>query len=267
MPQSLGDKTIADFGDQWTVYTDNSGYYGSPALLQDVFGPMLPLDSLKGIAIADVGAGTGRFSLIFAAAGAEKVIAVEPSAAFDVLVRNTESVRSRVECVRVPVERFIPPAPIDFAFSYGVLHHIPDPEQAVAAMHRALRPGGRIGIWLYGYEGNAAYVALLHAVALVTRRLPHRLLAAVVGLAYLPILIYMWACRVLPLPLRGYFVEVFAKLTADKRRLTLYDQLNPAYAKYYRQAEVRALLERAGFADIQLFHRHGYSWTALATKH
>lgn len=45
----------------------------------------------------------------------------------------------------------------------------------------------------------------------------------------------------------------------------IYDQLNPAYAKYYRRDEARALLEDAGFQDVRLHHRHGYSWTVLGT--
>jgi hypothetical protein len=82
----------------------------------------------------------------------------------------------------------------------------------------------------------------------------------------MPAVVYMWLCRVLPLPMRHYFVDIFSKLTPDKRRLTLYDQLNPAYAKYYWQQEVRALLQDAGFVDIEVFHRHNYSWTAVAVK-
>jgi hypothetical protein len=50
------------------------------------------------------------------------------------------------------------------------------------------------------------------------------------------------------------------------RRLVLYDQLNPAYAKYYTEAEVRRLLADAGFEDVRLYHRHGYSWAAIGRK-
>jgi SAM-dependent methyltransferase len=263
---SLGDRTIADFGEQWTAYTDNSGFYGSPALLQDVFGPLLNVDDLKGALVIDVGAGTGRFTNVFVSTGVARVVAVEPSRAFDALTKNTAAHRDRVECVHTPVEQFRASSPADFAFSYGVLHHIPDPRCAVAAMRDALKPGGRIGIWLYGREGNEAYVALLTVLTVVTRRLPHAWLEACVWLVYVPAVVYMWLCRVLPLPLRRYFVDVFSKLTPDKRRLTLYDQLNPAYAKYYWQQEVRALLQDAGFVDVEVFHRHNYSWTAVAVK-
>jgi len=45
-----------------------------------------------------------------------------------------------------------------------------------------------------------------------------------------------------------------------------FDQLNPAEARYYRRAQAMELLEAAGFQDVQLFHRHGYSWTVIGTK-
>jgi len=50
------------------------------------------------------------------------------------------------------------------------------------------------------------------------------------------------------------------------RRLVIYDQLNPAYAKYYTREEAQDLLARQGFVDIRLHHRHGVSWTVLGTK-
>jgi SAM-dependent methyltransferase len=266
MTTELRDRTIADFGEQWSVYTDNSGYYGSQALLEDVVGPLLDVSTLRGVRAADIGAGTGRFTNILLQCGARQVIAVEPSDAFEALVENTAQWGERVEHVRTGGEEFRPPAVIDFAFSYGVVHHIPDPEPVVRAVFNALRPGGRFCVWVYGRENNGAYVWLLKIASTITIRLPHTALAAVVWVAYWPLVAYMTLCRSFDLPLAGYMREVFAKLSPAKRRLTMYDQLNPAYAKYYRQHELVALLTRAGFQDVRVFHRHGYSWTALATK-
>ena len=56
------------------------------------------------------------------------------------------------------------------------------------------------------------------------------------------------------------------QVTPDVRRLVIYDQLNPAHAKYYRRKEVKKLMRDAGFSNIRLYHRHGYSWTAIGTK-
>jgi hypothetical protein len=87
-----------------------------------------------------------------------------------------------------------------------------------------------------------------------------------VRLLHLPLALYAAACRLLPLPLRGYMRGVFGKMSPEKQRLILYDQLRPAYAKYYRREEVIALLAAAGFEQIRLYHRHGYSWSALGSR-
>ena len=59
-------------------------------------------------------------------------------------------------------------------------------------------------------------------------------------------------------------IEVMGRLDADKIRLVIYDQLKPAYAKYYSRQEAYDLFASAGYEDIQLYHRHGYSWSVRA---
>ena len=42
----------------------------------------------------------------------------------------------------------------DLAFSIGVIHHLEFPEQALNRIVRAVKPGGRVLIWVYGRENN-----------------------------------------------------------------------------------------------------------------
>ena len=264
--EDLQQRTIADFGEQWTAYIDNSGYYGSAALFDDVFAPFLSASDLRDKTIAEIGSGTGRWVRVFLDAGAAHVIALEPSAAMETLQRSFGNVEQRVELVRATGEMLPDRADRDYVFSIGVLHHIPDPDPVCRAARAALKPGGVFGVWLYGREGNAAYLAAFRAVHAITRRLPHRALEAVAWILGWALDMYIAACSILPLPLRGYMTNVLAKLSRDKRRLVIYDQLNPAYAKYYRRGEAQALLERAGFEDVRIHHRHGYSWTVIGRR-
>jgi hypothetical protein len=55
-------------------------------------------------------------------------------------------------------------------------------------------------------------------------------------------------------------------LAVAHRQLIVYDQLNPAYAKYYTAAEARDLLESTGFESVRLWWRHGYSWTVVGER-
>ena len=76
----------------------------------------------------------------------------------------------------------------------------------------------------------------------------------------------MALCRRLPLPLARLRARVTSRTYAAGPRLTIYDQLNPAFARYYTRAEASALLADAGFTDVRLHHRHGYSWTVVGRK-
>ena len=60
--------------------------------------------------------------------------------------------------------------------------------------------------------------------------------------------------------------NVLSKLSRAQRQLVIYDQLNPAYAKYYRREDAERLFRDAGFTDMRLDHRHGYSWTVIGSK-
>ena len=123
-------------------------------------------------------------------------------------------------------------------------------------------------IWVYGHEGNTAYVLALTALRSITTRLPHWALAGFCQLMTGVVDMYIALCRLtrLPLPLRDYLLNTLARVTRRERLLTIYDQLNPSYVKYYRRNEVAEMLERAGFVDVELHHRRGYSWTASGTK-
>lgn len=261
----LKQETIRDFGDQWTRYRENEGYYASATLLADIVEPLLAVSAVQGKRVADIGSGTGRIDNMLLDAGAAHVVAVEPSAAFDVLVRNVRRPEA-VTALNLAGDSLPATGDLDLVVSIGVLHHIPDPAPVMLAALRALAPGGRMLAWLYGREGNEAYLAFAEPLRALTRRLPHSLLVAVVWLLYPALAAYIALARRFNVPLRDYLNSYLGKLSPDQRRLVMYDQLNPAYAKYYTRAEAIALLDRAGFADVRVHHRHGYSWTVVGEK-
>lgn len=266
MTDSLQARTIADFGEEWTSYPDAGGYFGSAELFNDFLNPLIADRDVLHKRVADIGAGGGRFVNVLAAAGAAHVTAIEPSDAFRVLCSNTASHRDRITYMNATGDRLPPTGDLDYVFAIGVVHHIPDPKPVVAAAFHALRSGGSLAVWLYGREGNTLYLLFVRTMWWLTRRLPHRGLHLLVRLLYPLFWLYMTACAWLPLPLAAYIRRVMRPLTPDKRRLVIYDQLNPAYAKYYSRGEAHALLADHGFVDVRLHHRHGISWTVVGTR-
>lgn len=264
--EDLRRRTIDDFGEQWVSFTDNQAYYGSPELLREILGEALDPDTLRGARVGDIGSGTGRVVQMLLAWGAAHVTAIEPSRAFEVLQGNLASAGHRVTCLNIGGEDIPADLQLDHFVSLGVLHHVPQPGAIVRAAFKALRPGGRMTVWVYGREGNELYLALALPLRRLTVRLPHGALLALSWALYPALWLYASLCRVLPLPMRDYMTGHILRLTARNGVLTIYDQLNPAYARYYTRQEAMDLLAREGFDDLRVHHRHGYGWTVSGRK-
>ena len=109
------------------------------------------LDLRPGMAVADVGAGTGLFLQPFARAVGPRgrVFAVDISPRFVEHLRErvTDEGLAQVRVVRCndhSVE--LPDASVDVAFVCDTYHHFEYPRATLASLHRALRPGGRLVI-------------------------------------------------------------------------------------------------------------------------
>ena len=262
----MTNRTIDDFGEQWTRYTGNDGYYGSVELLSDILTPLVQVADVTGANVAEIGSGTGRIVNMLLAGGATHVVAVEPSSAFEILRRNTVAQSQRVQYLHAPGDKLPPLGDRDLVVSIGVVHHIPDPDPVICAALNALRPGGRVFVCLYAYEGNETYLRIVNPLRKVTVNLPHWALAGLCHLLNLALDVYIALARILPVPLREYVRNVLGRFPRSTRHLVIYDQLNPAYAKYYRRAEALDLLIRNGFEEVACHHRHGYSWSVVGTK-
>ena len=260
------DRTIRDFGDQWSDWSDNEGYYGSLDLLADMLGPLLSITALSETRVADIGSGSGRIVRMLLEAGAEHVIAVEPSAGVEALRRNTRHVADRVEIIRGKGEVLPIGRELDFVFVIGVLPFVADPRPIVQTCFNALRDGGRIVVWLYAVEGTRVYRLGLSVLRAVAKKLPRSTLEALCRGLNRCLDFYIPACRRFPLPFRDYARTTLEKLSREKRQLTIFDQLNPSQVRFYRREELASLLQRAGFQDVQLHHRGGYSWTAIGSR-
>ena len=61
-------------------------------------------------------------------------------------------------------------------------------------------------------------------------------------------------------------VNMLGKFTTNKKLLAIFDQLNPANAKYYKRDEIIAVVQSAGFSNVKAQDRHGYSWSVMGEK-
>ncbi len=183
----------------------------------------------------------------------------------EVLKQNTQDRKNMVQYVKDTGEN-IPDVQVDYVFSIGVLHHIPNPVPVVKRAYEVLKPGGKFLFWVYGKEGNELYLSIAIPLRKITSVMPDIILHFFAHFLNIFLTGYIFLSLFIPLPLHKYMQEVISKLTWQQRTMNIFDQLNPAYAKYYRQDEVFELMKQGGFKNINIYHRHNYSWTLIGEK-
>jgi SAM-dependent methyltransferase len=125
----------------------------------------------KGMSIADVGAGTGLFTRIFAKEVGDKgkVYAVDIAEPFLVHIRKTckEEGITNVETIRCSDKSTeLPANSVDFAFICDVYHHFEFPQRTMESLHKALKPGGQlVVIDFHRVEGKSSAFVMGHVRA------------------------------------------------------------------------------------------------------
>ena len=150
----------------------------------------------------------------------------------------------------------------DIAFSIGVVHHLSDPDGAVARLARAAKPGGHVLVWLYGRENNGWIVHLFNPFRhAMFSRMPLRLVHALSG----PLTALLWfALRLGVVP--GAYFRLVRRFSFQHLRAIVFDHMIPKIALYYTRAEAEALLARSGLTDIRSVWVNENSWSVMGRK-
>lgn len=142
--------TAAQFGWQWTHFTQADERYAEQFL--GWIGPVRP-EFFAGKVVLEGGCGKGRHTQLAAGWGARDVIGVDLSDAVESAFAATRALPNahiiQADLYRLPLLRVF-----DYAFSVGVLHHLPDPRGGFASLASKVKPGGHISAWVYGAENN-----------------------------------------------------------------------------------------------------------------
>lgn len=122
----------------------------------------VPFTEMAGRRVLEIGCGNGADGVMFAQAGAHYtgVDLTEAAVAatrkhFAVMGLAGEFRRANAEQLEFADESF------DVVYSYGVLHHTPDPARAISEVYRVLKTGGRAYVMLYHRHSFNYYARIL----------------------------------------------------------------------------------------------------------
>jgi SAM-dependent methyltransferase len=164
--------TAESFGWQWQHFTHTDELYADQFL--GWIAPVQP-DFFQNKTVLEGGCGKGRHTELAARWGAREVVGVDLSGAVETAFSATRNLENahiiQADLYKLPLARSF-----DYAFSVGVLHHLPDPRAGFRSLASRVKAGGHVSAWVYGAENNRWITRYVNPVRKVTSRIDQRML-------------------------------------------------------------------------------------------
>ncbi|MEP7273394.1 MAG: methyltransferase domain-containing protein [Acidobacteriota bacterium] len=259
--------TARNFGAQWLTF-DQIGPHHEVQFLDWIY-PITP-EFVRGKVVLEAGCGKGRHTHLVSTWGARAVIGVDLSEAVDAAYRNTLD-QPNVHIIQADIYQLPFKPMFDYAFSVGVLHHLPDPKLAFLALAALLRPGGSISSWVYGRENNGWLIHLVNPLRRnLTSRLPFRMLY---HLSYIPTVILYSILKLGYRPLEasgiarktfyGEYLTYISRFPFREIHNIVHDHLTAPIAHYISREEFAEWFQEARADGIEISWHNRNSWRGL----
>jgi SAM-dependent methyltransferase len=275
MRRNLDERTVEGFGYEWQTYDQGRVPESELRRSFEAYFSLFPWSRLPPDAVGfDLGCGSGRWAR-FVAERVGHLHCIDPSAAALEAARRHLAGTDRCELHLASVDEIpLPPGSMDFGYSLGVLHHVPDTAAALRECVVRLKPGAPFLIYLYyALENRPAPYRLLFQATNVIRRVVSRLptparrviAEGIAGSVYLPLARSARALERVGRPVDGLPLAQYRHASFATMRTDAFDRFGTRLEKRFTRAEIRDLMAGAGLEQISFREGPPY-WCALAYR-
>jgi SAM-dependent methyltransferase len=226
-------------------------------------------DFFKGKAVLEGGCGKGRHSRLAARWGAKDVIGVDLSSAVETAFAWTRD-QENVHIIQADIYKLPLARAFDYAFSVGVLHHLPDPRAGFISLASKVKPDGHISAWIYGAENNEWITRWVNPVRekMTSRINP----AALLQLSKVPTAFLYAATKLIygplsrsksPLGPRLFYYDYLAAISHfdwREHHSIVFDHLVAPTAYYISRDEFESWWKDVGAKDVRIGWHNQNSW-------
>lgn len=268
-------ETVAGFGREWQSFDQSAVSSSELATLFGLYFKVFPWDALPEDAVGfDLGCGSGRWARL-AAQRVGKLHCIDASDQALAVARRNLGESPNVEFHHASVDSIpLADGSMDFGYSLGVLHHVPDTAAAIRSCAAKVKPGAPLLLYLYyALDNRPWWYRLLWRASNLGRvvicRLPHALKCAVAwviaAFVYWPLARLAWLVEKLGLapkliPLASYRKNSFYTMWTDAL-----DRFGTRLEHRFTRAEIQTMMEAAGLERIEFSDDQPY-WCAVGFR-
>jgi len=275
MNENIDIKTVDGFGYQWKTYSQDNLVDDEYDGIFESYFRIFPFEKLPKNAVGfDLGCGSGRWAKGMAPR-VGKLYCIDPS--HDALnvaknklanYENTEFLNNGVDNINLPKNS------MDFGYSLGVLHHIPDTLKGIKNCVDIIKPGGFFLVYLYysldnkpmWYKGIWKLSNFFRSIISI---LPNTLKLIITKMIALLIYFPFSKCSLIlekigfnveNIPLSSYRDKSFYTMQTDS-----FDRFATRLERRFSKKEINEMMIEAGLSDIEFNEGVPY-WVAVGKK-
>lgn len=271
---NIDKQTVEGFGREWNVFDQSNLSESERNFIFNLYFSDFPWTRLPASAVGfDLGCGSGRWAYLVAPK-VSKLYCIDPSRAINVARTNLACFSNCIFLNESDSMDSLPDSSMDFGYSLGVLHHIPNTQSALSNCYRKLKPGAPFLLYLYyALDNRPLFFRLIWRVSDILRsiisRLPFNLRYIVSQLiaffVYLPLsrlslFLEQLGFSVSHIPLSAYRHNSFYTMRTDAL-----DRFGTKLEKRFTRPQITRMLLDAGFVNIS-FADHEPYWLALSYR-
>ena len=273
--KNIDDQVVQDFGSEWSRFDQSKLSENDHHDMFDGYFHIFPWQILQSNSVgADIGCGSGRWAALVAPKVGSLHL-VDPSEDALLVAKHNLSKSGNVTFHKLSVDSLpFNDSSLDFAYSLGVLHHVPDTAAAIKSIAKILKSGAPFLVYLYyAFDQRPWWFRALWRVSDMIRRvisvLPDRVknfcCDAIALLVYLPLArsaLILDRLGILPSswPLSYYRERDFYVLRTDAL-----DRFGTRLEQRFTRSKILELFESAGFERVHFSNVQPF-WCAVGFK-
>ena len=266
--------TVDGFGDEWSRFDQSDLPKKEQQLLFDEYFSVFPWkDISKESTGFDLGCGTGRWAKSVAPK-VKKLICIDPSSALDIAKENLSNF-DNCEFDRGTVDEMsIDDNSMDFGYSLGVLHHVPDTALGLKQCVKKLKGGAPFLLYLYyRFDNRPWWFRLIWLITDLLRRviskMPYRL--RYVSSQIIAVIVYFPLARIalflekLNFNVSSFPLSSYKNLSFYTMRTDALDRFGTRLEQRFTRLEIKNMMHDAGLENIEFSNSKPF-WVAVGYK-